>query len=96
MGNFSRLPNSNAPLPSKDENNPWLEETECYDEIALLLSGLAKRCSECERSTRTYYLEDGLYPDCYQKNHQKPSPALKRHKENLESRCSYGASGEAD
>jgi len=35
-----------------------------FDDIALLLNGLAKRCNMCWAPTRKEYLIDGRCPDC--------------------------------
>jgi hypothetical protein len=64
MGYLTRGPTSNDPPPDKADKSPWLEEDDLMDEIALLLSGLAKRCAKCRRSTRTKHLEQGQCPDC--------------------------------
>lgn len=64
MGYMTRTPTSND-IPRKSEDkSPYLEETELMDEIALLLSGAAARCSSCELAVRMEYLEDGKCPDC--------------------------------
>lgn len=64
MGNLSRKPTSNeSPVGSE---NPWLEETELMDKIALLLAGMAKRCVNCKRACRLKHLsESGHCPDCF-------------------------------
>jgi hypothetical protein len=63
VGYLTRTPTSNDP-PRARGNNPWLEETEMMDEIALLLGGYARRCVTCQRSARLKYLKDGKCPDC--------------------------------
>lgn len=63
MGYLSRQPNSNE--PPKYSNNPWIQETELMDETALLISGAAKRCKECNRACRLNTLTMGYCPDCY-------------------------------
>ena len=64
MGFASRKPTSNEPARPSSGKSPYLQENECADEIALLLSGTARRCGRCKLSVRTKYLEDGLCPDC--------------------------------
>jgi len=66
MGYMSRLPTtSNDPPPSKKDESPWLDSDDINDEVALLLSGLAKRCKKCNRPTSLRYLNrDGCCPDC--------------------------------
>lgn len=64
MGYLTRTPTSNDP-PRARSNNPWLEETEMMDEVALILGGYAKRCATCKRPARLKYLdEDRNCPDC--------------------------------
>ncbi len=64
MGYLSRQPTSND-LPSRESKSPWLGDNEFLDEVALLLSGSAKRCVECQRATRVCYLDPNQRcPDC--------------------------------
>lgn len=67
MGYMSRQPTSNdrpLPQPSNDKN-PWLEENDLLDEVALLLNGSAKKCVECKRTTRVHHLDTNKRcPDC--------------------------------
>ena len=65
MGFGSGKPNSNdLPMPPKGDS-PWLEENEFVDEVALLLNGLAKRCTKCKRAARIKYLDKNQHcPDC--------------------------------
>lgn len=35
-----------------------------YDDVCLLLNGLATRCKRCKSPTKDDYLLDGLCPDC--------------------------------
>jgi hypothetical protein len=44
--------------------NPWIEETDMMDTVALLLNGFAKRCTKCRRPARMKHLSNGLCPDC--------------------------------
>ena len=46
--------------------NPWIQETDLMDWVALVLNGFAKRCTECRRPARVQYLRGGLCPDCRQ------------------------------
>lgn len=62
MGYGTRTPTSNE--AQREKSNPWIEENDCMDEIALLLCGAAKRCRQCRRACRTRHLQDGLCPDC--------------------------------
>jgi len=65
MGRYSRLPNSNELPNMNDRKKPWLEENEIYDEVCLLLNGMAIRCATCKKATRTKYLDTKLRcPDC--------------------------------
>lgn len=65
MGYLTRGPSSNDPPRDKSGTSPWLEENELMDEIALLLSGMAKRCTKCRRATRTKHLDqEQCCPDC--------------------------------
>ena len=62
MGYGTRTPTSNeAP---REQSNPWIEENDCMDEIALLLCEAAKRCRTCRRACRMRHLQNGLCPDC--------------------------------
>ena len=63
MGFWSRQPTSND--QSRTNQNPWLGENEFMDEVALLLNGMAKRCTVCKRSTRLRHLDSNEHcPDC--------------------------------
>lgn len=63
MGYMSRLPNSNE--PPRKQDNPWIEEDDFFDAVALVLNGFAKRCQICKRPIRLKYLdENGHCPDC--------------------------------
>jgi hypothetical protein len=42
------------------------------DNVALLLNGLAKRCTTCRRPTMLKWLEDGLCPVCRKVADQTP------------------------
>lgn len=54
MGHLSRKPTSNDP-PKSD---PWpYGGDEFYDDFALLVNYLAKRCAGCNRVTRNKYLD---------------------------------------
>jgi len=65
MGYLSRRPTNNDPPRETQGKSPWLKETELADEFFLLVSGLAERCSSCQRTTRVNYLNKaGLCPDC--------------------------------
>ena len=64
MGHLTRTPTSNDPPRSATGKSQYLEENELMDEVALLLSGAAGRCSKCNRVVRKKYLESGLCPDC--------------------------------
>lgn len=45
--------------------NPWIEQTELMDTVALVLNGFARRCKQCRRPARVKYLDAaGLCPDC--------------------------------
>lgn len=45
--------------------NPYIEETDMMDSVALLLNGFAKRCVGCRRPCRTKYLNQCKQcPDC--------------------------------
>lgn len=44
--------------------NPWIEETDMMDAVALVLNGFAKRCTECRRPCRLHHIEAGKCPDC--------------------------------
>jgi len=35
-----------------------------YDDICLLLNGMATRCEMCQAPTKNSYLKDGTCPDC--------------------------------
>lgn len=81
---------------SKYAEGPWGGNT-MIDDRALLLSGDGTRCKGdgCDKVTKNCFLEEGLCPDCYQKEFGKQSPALARRKEELR-RASIGrACGEA-
>lgn len=96
MGYLSSKPDSNEPQPQSGAKSRWLEENELVDEFALLLSGSAKRCKKCAKAVRVYYLEGDLCPDCYQKEHNAESPALKRFRdEQRRAHTGGGACGEA-
>ncbi len=65
MGYLSRKPNSNDPPRSREGLSLWLGDNDVLDETALLLSGSAKRCSDCGRATDIRYLDaSNLCPDC--------------------------------
>jgi hypothetical protein len=54
MGNLSRLPCSNeAPV---QQENPWGSQNPCFDNTAVLLNNLGKRCCVCERVIFNEYL----------------------------------------
>jgi hypothetical protein len=45
--------------------NPYIEQNDIADEVALLLNGFAKRCTKCRRACRLKYLDKAqLCPDC--------------------------------
>jgi len=85
MGYMDRKPTSNEkPHPS---GSRWLEANGITDEVALLLGGHARRCSQCRRSARTKYLDSsGRCPDC-----SGTIPEIRRE----EPSGGYGCSGEA-
>ncbi len=62
MGYGTRTPTSNEAL--REQSNPWIEENEWMDEIALLLCEAATRCHHCRRACRKRHLDNGLCPDC--------------------------------
>ena len=65
MGYGTRTPTSNDIPKSKDGESPYLLTNEFEDEFFLLLSGNAKRCSNCRLAIRTKYLNpDNICPDC--------------------------------
>lgn len=92
MGYLSRLPNSNEPSnkPSRKQN-PWGG----VDGFALLLNRDGARCVDCKRVTRNCFLEKGLCPDCYFKEHGRQSPALERYRNERNRDYGGGACGEA-
>lgn len=64
MGFGIRQLTSNDP-PRSTERNPWLHETNTMDAQAMLINGLAKRCSGCNRPTEKKYLDkSNCCPDC--------------------------------
>lgn len=65
MGFGTRQPTSNESAVSK-ERSPWLETTDLLDETALILSGMAGRCSgPCRRLTSKKHLNENRHcPDC--------------------------------
>ena len=66
MGFGSRQPTSNDQPRKGEGKSPWLGESDCVDEFALKLNGLAKQCvGQCKRMTHIRHLDkDGLCPDC--------------------------------
>ncbi len=66
MGYLSRLPDSNdQPQPKTECKNPWLDDNDIMDEVALRLNGLAKSCTKCRRATHIRHLDGNqLCPDC--------------------------------
>ncbi len=65
MGYLSRQPTSNDPPRLKGGKSPWLGDNELMDEVALLLSDMAKRCAECKRATHVRHLDSSQHcPDC--------------------------------
>lgn len=69
MGYLSRKPDTSNELPRpRDDDNPWLGESEEMDKLALFLTGMAKRCVQCGRATHIRYLDENQRcPDCYNK-----------------------------
>jgi hypothetical protein len=61
MGYQTRKPTSNDAPPQ--DSNPYGAD-EYYDDFALLINELARRCAGCKRVIRNRYLADGKCPDC--------------------------------
>lgn len=61
MGYGSRMPTSNE---GPRQTGGWSGANEFMDEFALLLSGDAKRCNKCKRTTHIRYLINDECPDC--------------------------------
>jgi hypothetical protein len=78
MGYGSRQPTSNDPPRSRPQGNPWIEETEVMDSIALLLAHMAARCTGCKRPVRNKYLKDNKCPDC-RPGDPRPQPRQTRY-----------------
>lgn len=51
---------------------PYGGQGEDFDDVALLLNDLAKRCVECKKTTKNKYLEDGKCPVCRGTTAQEP------------------------
>ena len=65
MGYLSRQPSSNDMPRASSGKSKWLEEDDVCDEIFLLLSGRASRCSKCQKAVLKKYLNSSsLCPDC--------------------------------
>lgn len=65
MGFLSRKPTSNDSPRSIAGKSPWLGDDEFFDEVALFLNGMAKRCVGCKRATNIRHLDSGQHcPDC--------------------------------
>ena len=66
MGFATRQPTSNDIPKPREGKNPWLGDSDCVDELALVLNGTAKRCAgPCVRVTHVHHLDsDGKCPDC--------------------------------
>ena len=54
MGYLNRKPTPNEPLSSP---NPWGSQDPCLDDIAVLINGMGKRCSVCNRVVIHRYLK---------------------------------------
>ena len=65
MGDLTRQPTSNdSPQPTTGKSR-WLEDDDMMDECALLLNGLAQRCTKCQRATHNRHLDaNQRCPDC--------------------------------
>lgn len=64
MGNLSNKPNDNE-SPKTSDKSRWLEENDLEDEFFLLISGMAKCCAKCKRTTRNHHLDEHRQcPDC--------------------------------
>lgn len=95
MGFLSRQPNSNE-APARQ--NPW-EANGIEDDFYLLVSESGVRCSCCQRVVRKHFMENGLCPDCFQKNNGSESPAIERERNQRDHRnvgSASGQQGEAD
>ena len=65
MGFLCRKPTSNNSPKLREGKSPYLGETELLDEVALLLSGDARRCNKCKLAVRIKYLDQNdNCPDC--------------------------------
>lgn len=51
---------------------PYGGQGEDLDDVALLLNGLAKRCTECDQPTKNKYLKDSKCPVCRDTTAQEP------------------------
>jgi hypothetical protein len=59
MGLMSRKPTSNE----VEKATQW-GANDLYDDFAILINGLGKKCKTCKRVTWNKYLEDDTCPDC--------------------------------
>lgn len=69
--------------------NPYRDEF--YDDVALVLNDLGKRCTKCQRVTKNGYLEEGLCPACRGQHVQTFGSNAGRRCDTSEGPCSCGA-----
>lgn len=51
---------------------PYGRQGQAMDDVALILNGLAKRCSGCKKVTRNEFLKDEKCPICRNTTAQEP------------------------